>query len=77
MSHGIKKLTEDNFYRYYLSEHGIRVVPHSEEWSGYYRLGDRWQLILTSFCYGIAPEILTIPIRSYEDLEHVARRCGA
>ena len=72
MSHGLKKLTEDNYHSYYLSEHGIKVVPHSREWIGYYRIGEDCQLILTSFCYGVAPGMLTVPIRSHEDLQRLA-----
>ena len=69
--HGIRKLTEDAVYSYYESEHGIKVVPHSGGWSGYYRLGQSrpaWELILIAFCEGKAPPVIRSSIRSYEDL---------
>ncbi len=69
--HGTEKLLQDNANAYYRSEHGIKVVPHNGEWIGYYRIGDgcgKWELILTAYCEGKAPPVLTIAIRSWEDL---------
>jgi hypothetical protein len=71
MSHGIRKLTEDNYHAYYESEHGIKVVSHSEDWQGYYRLGEECDMILTAFCYGKSPGVIKIPIRTHEDLQRL------
>jgi hypothetical protein len=73
--HGLYLIVEDTAHRFYRSEYGIKVVPWSDEWSGYYRLsrqdGTReWtKLFLSSFCHGKAPGELVISIRSYEDIE--------
>lgn len=73
--HGVKKLAEDNYHAYYESEHGVKVVPHSGEWIGYYRLDKQAKLILTAFCEGKAPAKLTIPIRTWEDLKPKCKMC--
>jgi hypothetical protein len=67
--HGIRKILADNSNAYYESAHGIKVVPHSGSWIGYYHLGEWCKLALTAFCEGKAPGELTIAIRSYEDLQ--------
>lgn len=61
-------ITEDNYHSYLRTEHGIKVQPHNGEWIGYYRIGDRCELILTAYCFERAIPVLTIPIRTYEDL---------
>ena len=69
--HGTHKITEDNMNSYYASEHGIKVISHSGEWAAYYRLGENCDLLLIAFSQGVPPAVLSIAIRSYEDLtEH-------
>lgn len=73
--HGIRKITEDTAFSFYESEFGIKVVPHGEQWSGYYRIGEgqgKWTLILTAFCHGKCPGVVTISIRAWEDLQSFA-----
>lgn len=70
--HGTELLAEDGQCRYYRSEYGIKAVSHSDEWMGYYRIGEgygKWELVLTAFCYGRAPGIITAGIRAWEDIE--------
>lgn len=69
MSHGLGKIAEDTASMYYASEHGIKVVPHHGEWSGYYRLDSDYTLVLTAFAHGKAPGMLAITIRVYKELE--------
>lgn len=66
--HGMRKLCEDNCYAYYESDHGLKVVPHSGDWGGYYRLGPNPMLLLSSHSWGRAPGQIFIPIRSHEAL---------
>lgn len=66
-----QQIVSDGGAAYYHSKHGIKVIPHSENWIAYYRLGEgygKWNLILIAFCQGNPPGILNISIRAWEDL---------
>ena len=66
---GITAMTfDDTFHTYRISPKGIQVEPHDGKWSGYYRAAEQWELTLTGIAFGAPPGILTIPIRSWEDI---------
>lgn len=77
------KILDDGSYKFFETFNGIRVVPVHGQWAGFYRLDPLttnpaeprlWQMILTGISFGTPPGILTIAIRSYEDIENYFKR---
>ena len=68
------RIFEDTLHRYTVTPNGVLTTPHSGSWGGYYRLGrgyGYWEMILVGIGFGTPPGVITVPIRTYEDLEVV------